>query len=96
MAISYRRRALFGAFDPELRLTVDGRIHYHHTELGLTQGFDAGRHVLDPRVSVLEIKYDHRAPRWLTTAVCRHGLQMVRMSKYTTAVDKCFFGGQLT
>jgi hypothetical protein len=47
-------------------------------------------------VTVFEIKYDHRAPRWLTTAICRHGLQMVRMSKYTTAVDRGFFGGQMT
>lgn len=96
MAVSYRRRARFGAFDPELRLTFDGRIRYHHADLDIGRPFDLGRTVLDPRVTVMEIKYNHRAPRWLTTAVCRHGLQMVRMSKYTTAVDRCYFGGQLT
>ena len=33
MAIMYRRRAKFGAFDPELRITFDGRIQYHHVDL---------------------------------------------------------------
>jgi hypothetical protein len=96
MAIAYRRRALFGAFDPELRITFDGRIQYHHADLDLSRRLDFGRYVLDPRATVLEIKYDHRAPRWLTTAVCRHGLQIVRMSKYTSAVDRCHFGGRIT
>jgi len=96
MAISYRRRARFGAFDPELRVTFDGRIRYSHTDLDISRPFDLGRSVLDPRATVMEVKYNHRAPRWLTTAVCRYGLQMVRMSKYTTAVDRCYFGGQLT
>lgn len=96
MAITYRRRAKFGAFDPELRITFDGRIRYHHVDLDVARPADQGRSVLDPRVSVMEVKYNHRAPKWLTTAVSRRGLEMVRMSKYTTAVDRCYFGGQLT
>lgn len=96
MAVSYRRRALFGAFDPELRITFDGRIHYHASHFSLERPFEAGRYVLDPRVTVLEIKYDHRAPRWLTKAISRHGLKIVRMSKYCSAVDRHFFGGQNT
>ena len=96
MAVSYRRRAYFGAFDPELRISLDGRLRYHPTDFSLTHPFETGRYILDPRVTVLEIKYDHRAPVWLTKAVCRHGLQMVRMSKYCTAVDHYWFGGQNT
>ena len=93
VAISYRRRALFGAFDPELRITFDGRIQYHPADLDLAHPFEVGHYVLDPRVTVLEIKYDHRAPVWLTKAICRYGLQMVRMSKYCSAVDRHWFGG---
>ena len=93
MAIRYRRRALFGQFDPELRITFDGRILYHPSDFSLDRPFEEGRSVIDPRVSVLEIKYDHRAPIWLTKAICERGLQMVRMSKYCTAVDKHYFGG---
>lgn len=96
MGILYRRRALFGAFDPELRITIDGRIQYRPGPVDLARPFEVGRYALDPRASVLEIKYDHRAPRWLTKAVCRHGLTMVRMSKYCSAVDRHWFGGQNT
>jgi len=96
MAVSYRRRALFGAFDPGLRITFDGRIQYHSSHLDIQRPFDVGRYVLDPRVTVLEIKYDHRAPLWLTKAICRHGLKLVRMSKYCSAVDRHYFGGQNT
>ncbi len=96
MAISYRRRAMFGAFDPELRISLDGRIQYHPTNYSLAEPFETGRYVLDPRVTVLEIKYDHRAPTWLTKAVCRHGLKMIRMSKYCSAVDQQWYDGQNT
>lgn len=96
MAISYRRRALFGAFDPELRITFDGRIRYHPTDFGLEHPFAEGVDVLDPRVSVLEIKFDHRVPTWLTKTVRRHGLGMVRMSKYCSAVDRHYFDGENT
>ncbi len=93
MAIRYRRRALFGQFDPELRITFDGRILYHPRNFSLEHPFEEGTSVLDPRVTVLEIKYDHRAPIWLTKAIGERGLQIVRMSKYCTAVDKHYFGG---
>ncbi len=96
MAIRYRRRAFFGAFDPELRVTVDGRIQYHPSDFNLRTPFESGRAVLDPRVSVLEIKYDHRAPIWLTKAICRQELRMVRMSKYCSAIDRDRFDGQNT
>lgn len=96
MAIRYRRRALFGAFDPELRVTFDGRIQYHASDFSLARPFEEGHDIVDPRVTVLEIKYDHRAPLWLTKAISRHGLQMVRMSKYCSAVDRLYFGGANT
>lgn len=96
MAVSYRRRALFGAFDPELRITFDGRIRYHPTDFGLEQPFDGGFDVVDPRVSVLEIKFDHRVPNWLTKTIRRHGLMIVRMSKFCSAVDRHYFGGENT
>ncbi|HEY2805216.1 MAG TPA: polyphosphate polymerase domain-containing protein [Gemmatimonadales bacterium] len=96
MAVSYRRRALFGKFDRELRVTFDGRIQYHHARLDIGDIFDTGRYALDPRVTVLEIKYNHRAPVWMTKAVARHGLQMVRMSKYCNAVDRFYYDGMNT
>lgn len=96
VGIRYRRRAYYGAFDPELRVTFDGRIQYRPAPVSLEPMFETGRYVLDPRVTVLEIKYDHRAPNWLTKTVRRHGLKIVRMSKYCSAVDKHWYGGQNT
>ena len=96
MGVSYRRRALFGRFDPELRVTVDSRLMYQPAPVDLARPFHAGSYILDPRVSVLEIKYDNRVPLWLTKFVCRHGLKIVRMSKYCSAIDLHRFGGQNT
>jgi hypothetical protein len=96
MGISYRRQAFFGAFDPELRISLDTRLMYRPAPVDLARGFESGRYILDPRITLLEIKYDHRAPGWLTKLICRFGLKMVRMSKYCTAVDRCYFGGQNT
>ena len=96
MAILYRRRAWFGGFDPELRISIDSRLQYRRAPVDLARPFSIGSYLLDPRVSVLELKYDHRAPLWLTKLVCRHGLKMVRMSKYCSAVDRHYYGGQNT
>lgn len=96
VGILYRRRALFGAFDPELRVTFDSRIQYRTTDLDIARPFETGKYVLDPRVTVMEIKYNHRAPVWLTKLVRSHELHIVRMSKYCTAVDREYYGNQLT
>ncbi len=96
MAILYRRRARFGAFDPELRITLDSRIQYSTADLDVARPFEVSRYVVDPRVTVLEVKYNHRAPIWFSKLARRHELSMVRMSKYCSAVDRAFFGHQLT
>jgi hypothetical protein len=96
MAILYRRRALFGAFDPELRITLDSRIQYSVVDLDVSRPFETSRYGLDPRVTVLEVKYNHRAPIWFGKLARRHQLSVVRMSKYCSAVDRAFFGHQLT
>jgi hypothetical protein len=94
MGVRYQRRARFGTFDPGLRLTIDSRLMYRPAPIDLAHPFTVGSYIVDPRVAVLEIKYDHRAPRWLTKLVCRYGLKIVRMSKYCSAVDRDRSGGQ--
>ena len=96
MGVSYRRLAMFGAFDPALRVTVDSRLMYRPPPIDVGKPFACGSYIVDPRLSVLEIKYDNRVPRWLTKLVCRHGLKIVRMSKYCSAVDLHCYGGQNT
>ena len=96
VAIRYRRRALFGRFDPELRVTFDSRLQYRCDALDIAQPFERGKYLLDPRVTVMEIKYNHRAPIWLTKLIRRRELNLVRMSKYCTAIDCEYFERQLT
>ena len=94
--VLYRRRAFVGGFDPELRVTFDSRIQYRTTDLDLARPFDTGKYLLDPRATVMEIKYNHRAPVWLTKLIRRRELNLVRMSKYCSAIDAEFFGHELT
>jgi len=96
MAVSYRRLALFGVFEPDLRITFDRRLQYEVHDTDILRGFDIGRYILDPRFMVMEIKFNDRVPVWLTTLVRRHELEMVRLSKYCSAVDREYHGGVLT
>ncbi|MDX1393726.1 MAG: polyphosphate polymerase domain-containing protein [Gemmatimonadota bacterium] len=96
MAVGYRRRAFFGRFEPDLRITVDTRVQYHATETDIAGPFENGEYVVDPRVAILEIKFNDQVPDWLVRQVSAHGLEMTRMSKFCTAVDRAFFGNRLT
>lgn len=96
IGVAYRRQALFGGFDPELRITFDSRIQYRATDLDISRPFRQGKYAMDPRVSILEIKYNNRAPVWLTKLIRRRELHIVRMSKYCSAVDREYFDNQLT
>lgn len=96
VGILYRRRALFGAFDPELRVTFDSRVQYRTAGLDLARPFDTGKYLLDPRATVMEVKYDHRAPVWLTKLARRHELHIIRLSKFCSAIDREYFEHQLT
>ena len=96
MAISYLRRAYFGVFESDLRITFDRRVQYLHTELDFRRPFPGGRYLVDPRLVIMEVKFNDRVPVWLAKAVRRHGFQMIRLSKYCTAVDRTHFGNRLT
>lgn len=96
VGILYRRRALFGAFDRELRVTFDSRLQYRTAGLDIARPFDTGKYLLDPRATVMEVKYDHRAPVWLTKLARRHELHIIRLSKFCSAIDREYYEHQLT
>jgi len=96
MAVAYRRRALFGVYEPDLRITVDTRVHYDATAREADADFERGKYVLDPRLCVLEIKFDDRVPLWLVRLVEHHGFELMRFSKYCAAVDRERFDGRHT
>lgn len=92
MAVQYRRRALFARLEPDLRITFDTRVQYSRRHLELDRPFACGSYLMDPRLAVLEIKFDDRVPKWLIRAVQRHELRLERLSKYCRAVDLEFYG----
>lgn len=96
MAISYRRRAYFAHYEPDLRITFDRRVQYLHSHLDMSRPFEKGRDLVDPRLLIMEIKFSDRVPVWLGKWVRLFGFQMVRFSKYCTAVDRAHYGGELT
>jgi hypothetical protein len=96
MAVSYRRRALFGSETSDLRVTFDSRIQYSATDLDIASPFETGQYLVDPRMVVMEIKYNGRAPLWLSKLVVRHEFHLIRLSKYCSAIDRVHFDGQLT
>ncbi len=93
MGVRYTREAWFARFEPDLRVTLDTRLHFDAHDLDLAQPFVEGRSLLDPTLGVLEIKFNHRVPQWLLALVRKHALEVVRFSKYCAAVDKALFGG---
>jgi SPX domain protein involved in polyphosphate accumulation len=94
LAVRYRRRAWFATFEPDLRVTLDSALQYESDELDLARPFESGRPILAPDRSVLEIKYNQRVPVWLVALVQKHGLEVVRFSKYCAAADLAFYGGR--
>ncbi len=96
MGISYRRRAFFASNESDLRITFDHRVQYHPTEPDVEHVPDSGKALIDPSHVIMEIKFDHTVPLWLCAIVRQFGLEMIRMSKYCTAIDREYHGGQLT
>lgn len=94
--ITYRRRALFAIHESDLRITVDRRLRYETQDLDLERPPEEGKCLLDPNRAVLEIKFNDRVPRWLCRLLEEHGIELSRMSKYCTAIDREFFDGRLT
>jgi hypothetical protein len=83
----YVRTAYRGSeIDPTLRITFDHVVRSSTTDLDLTEA-GALSPMLPADAVVLEAKVDGRLPRWFADLVGRHGLQLVRLSKYARAVE---------
>ena len=96
MATRYRRLALHGTYDPGLRITFDTGVSYSGEALDVAAGWPGGPLMVDPRVAVMEIKFNDRAPAWLSDLIIGFGLMATRMSKYCRAIDLQLFEGRFT
>ncbi|GAA4039904.1 polyphosphate polymerase domain-containing protein [Nonomuraea soli] len=83
----YQREAFKGRdADVGLRVTMDHRVR------GRDRDFELGaaatnRFTVAPHLAVLEVKANERVPYWMTDLTARHGLQVVRISKYCQSIE---------
>ncbi|MFI5844058.1 polyphosphate polymerase domain-containing protein [Catenuloplanes sp. NPDC051500] len=83
----YQREAFVGrGADLGLRVTLDHRVRGRDRDLEL--GAEAENRLIVPAgLAVLEVKANDRVPYWMTDLTARHGLGVIRMSKYCQAVE---------
>lgn len=96
MAISYNRQAFFAVFESDLRITFDTRVQYNALDLDIAKPFETGKYVIRPETVIVEVKFNERVPLWLCKMISKYGLELIRLSKYCTAVDREYFHGELT
>ena len=96
MAIYYRRQAFFAVFESDLRITFDHRVQYNAIDLDIVHPFSTGKYLIQPEQVIMEVKFNERVPLWLCKTISRFGLQLIRLSKYCTAVDREYFHRELT
>ncbi len=94
--IRYRRKAFFGRYEPDLRITFDTRVQYSTLGLERYRVFDTGKYLVDPRLSIMEVKFNNRVPEWLTRLIHVYELKLVRLSKYCRAIDLEYYQNSLT
>ncbi|MEM7204311.1 MAG: polyphosphate polymerase domain-containing protein [Planctomycetota bacterium] len=97
--VAYRRRAYFARVEPALRVTFDTRLHYEPQRgEGVEEdaSFECSKTLLEPSLTLMEVKFNHRVPIWLTKKIGVFGLRLVRFSKYCAAVDRELFDGRHT
>jgi SPX domain protein involved in polyphosphate accumulation len=82
--LSYEREAWFDPADSGFRMTLDRNIQYRTTDLSLA-GPTAGRAILPPDVSLLEVKASGGIPMWLTEHLSQHKIHKQSFSKYGRA-----------
>jgi hypothetical protein len=85
--IGYVREAYLGREEEGgLRVTIDSRVRGRDRDLDLRSPSEH-RFIVQPHLSVVEIKVNERVPYWLTELVARNNLSITRISKYCQSVQ---------
>ncbi|MEV0647864.1 polyphosphate polymerase domain-containing protein [Phytomonospora sp. NPDC050363] len=83
----YQREAYLGTgADLGLRVTMDHRVRGRDRDFHLAAEAE-NRLIVPASMTILEVKADDRVPYWLTDLTARHGLSVVRVSKYCQCVE---------
>ena len=88
--IGYDRVAYFGNKDSNLRITFDRDIRWRGSQLDLAKG-DWGSRILDPELTLMEIKIPGVMPLWLSDALSKLQIFTVSFSKYGTCYQQEIF-----
>ena len=87
VCISCDRLALYGADDPNFRVTFDFRMRWRTTDLTLAAG-SSGDALIDPGMVLMEVKTTDALPLWLTRFLSEHDIYPTSFSKYGTCYTK--------
>jgi hypothetical protein len=91
--VRYLRKALAGAVDPTLRVTLDKRLTASPPVL-CDYDADTEDFFLDPSKAVLEIKSERSVPLWVLSMLRGFEFSRGRYSKYCEAVEMLKNGGR--
>lgn len=91
--IGYDRVALFGADDPELRITFDRNIRAREDALDLRCG-DRGDALLAPGQALMELKIGEAMPVWLSRILSDCAVRPASFSKYGVCYRDQIFAAQ--
>jgi SPX domain protein involved in polyphosphate accumulation len=88
--VSYWREAFFASDQEGLRITFDKTMCFEDVELDLFGARTSEKRFIDDRLIIMEIKFNHTLPLWLTKLLRSHSLYIQKVSKYCKACEKAF------
>ena len=81
--LSYKRKALYGIEDKDLRITFDKEITTRRYDLCLAKG-SYGESLIDDDLMLMEIKAPGSVPLWLCDSLAEFNILPISFSKYGT------------
>lgn len=84
--VKYRREALVGAINRDVRITMDRQLVYAPSAEGNGCVHEASWRPVEKRFIVLELKFNVAFPDWMCGLVQRFNLKKISFSKYGNAI----------
>lgn len=85
--LCYDREAWYDPVDRGFRMTLDRNVRYRTTDLSLASPF-GGREIIDPGLTLLEVKAEGAVPLWLVELMNREQIYKQSFSKYGKAYEQ--------
>ncbi len=85
--VSYIREAFTNKFGPEVRITFDKCVKYRDANFDVQEA-KCKNYSLDPRLIIMEIKYNELLPVWISKLIGKYSLILNTFGKYSVSVEK--------